>query len=250
METEVCSYSLLSVEKAAEAGATRVELCASHREGGLTPSLGMVRLARKRQEIELSVMVRPRGGDFLYTDDEYAVMLADVELLREAGADCVVSGLLLPNGDVDIPRTRELVKRAGAMEVTFHRAFDMVKDRRKALEDIISTGCRRILTSGGEQTAEQGLEAIRELVKQAAGRIEIMAGSGVNSSNVSKIIAAGVDAVHFSAGRFSESKMLYRHSTVALSDSPGQDYRLQWADYEEMTKIIRIAKADGGSLPE
>lgn len=201
--------------------------------------MGMVMSARHMSRyMEISAMVRPRGGDFLYTEDELILMKKDIDLFRQVGTNCVVLGLLHSDGSVDVKGTRELVEVAGDMEVTFHRAFDMVKDWRQALEDVISTGCKRILTSGCAQTAEEGIDVIREMVYLADGRIEIMAGSGVNPSNAAKIAATGVDAIHFSAGKFVESQMIYRHPKVALSYMPERDYLLQRSDYDAMKAII------------
>lgn len=243
METEVCAYSLTTCKLAAKAGATRVELCASYTEGGISPSAGLIRLVRQIKNIELSVMVRPRGGDFVYSEDEFSQMMADIGYLKEVGADGVVIGLLNTDGTVDVERTRKLVEWAAPMEVTFHRAFDMANDWGRALEDVISTGCKRILTSGGQQTAEKGLDVIRQLVKQANGRIEIMAGSGVNPSNAAHIASVGIDAIHFSAGKILESPMQYRHIQVALSSSPEQDYKLQQADYDIIQQIVGIIRS-------
>lgn len=162
-------------------GVERIELCAAPLEGGTTPSAGLIRYARSLPDLRLSVMIRPRGGDFLYTDDEVALMAEEIRLAREYGADGVVFGLLTPAGEVDETRTAQLVREAEGMEVTFHRAFDMTRDSRQALEAVIRTGCRRVLTSGGRNTAQEGVGTLRALAAQAAGRIEVMAGSGVRS---------------------------------------------------------------------
>ena len=142
---------------------TRIELCAAPLEGGTTPSAGLIRYARSLPGLRLSVMIRPRGGDFLYTDDEVALMAEEIRLAREYGADGVVFGLLTPAGEVDETRTAQLVREAEGMEVTFHRAFDMTRDSRQALEAVIRTGCRRVLTSGGRNTAQEGIGTLRAL---------------------------------------------------------------------------------------
>lgn len=147
-QLEVCAGSLASCLAAARGGAARVELCASLEAGGVTPSPGMIALARQRLDIGLHVIVRPRGGDFLYADDEFEVMRRDVLACRELGADGVALGLLTADGDVDVERTRELVRLAGPMTTTFHRAFDMARYPEQALEQVIASGCRRVLTSG------------------------------------------------------------------------------------------------------
>ena len=153
IETELCAYTVESCRAAARAGMTRVELCASPCEGGTTPSAAAVRMARSIPGLELAVMIRPRGGDFLYTAQEFDQMRLDIEYARSCGADAVVLGLLLPDGRIDTERTAELVAAAGAMEVTFHRAADLTPDPVEAVGDILAAGCRRILTSGGCQTA-------------------------------------------------------------------------------------------------
>ena len=152
IETELCAYGIEACRAAARAGLTRVELCASPYEGGTTPSAAAIRQARRIGGVRLSVMIRPRGGDFLYTDEEFAQMLDDVRFARAEGADCVVAGLLTADGQIDEARTAALVAEAGSMEVTFHRAFDMVRDQREALEALVRAGCRRVLTSGGRNT--------------------------------------------------------------------------------------------------
>lgn len=243
VETELCGYSLSAVEAARAAGVTRVELCASPYEGGITPSAGLIRLARSVEGIELSVMVRPRGGDFLYSDSEFRQMIEDVRFARSCGADGVVVGMLLPDGRVDVTRTRRLVEEAGGMCVTFHRAFDMARNQEQALEEVISAGCDRILTSGGRQTAIEGIEKISQIVRGAAGRISIMAGSGVSADNVGLLVATGVGAVHFSAGKRSESGMMWRNRQVSMGGVPGvPEYSLFEADATKIHKIIERLK--------
>jgi copper homeostasis protein len=262
-ETELCAYSVEAVRTAVEEGVTRVELCASFFEGGLTPSAATIRAAREAaysewmtgaedddfpvdsdrgQTVELSVMIRPRGGDFLYSDEEFEVMKRDIAFARECGADGVVFGILTPDGAVDVERTRKLVESAGSMECTFHRAFDVAADPMRALEDIIATGCSRILTSGQRATAMEGIETIRAMVAQAAGRIEIMAGAGVNPGNAVELIAAGVDALHFSARAMRESKMAYRSPYVSFSPVGGSDYELMYADPAFVRRMVEIAE--------
>ena len=150
MTTELCTYTRNACDIARRTGVGRIELCAAPLEGGTTPSAGLIRYARSLPGLRLSVMIRPRGGDFLYTDDEVALMAEEIRLAREYGADGVVFGLLTPDGEVDETRTAQLVREAEGMEVTFHRAFDMTRDSRQALEAVIRTGCRRVLTSGGQ----------------------------------------------------------------------------------------------------
>ena len=239
IETELCAFSLEACRAAARAGVTRVELCASPYEGGTTPSAVLIRRARQIPHLQLSVMIRPRGGDFLYTDDEFDLMLDEVDFARECGADCVVAGMLTPDGRVDEERTARLVERCGSMQFTFHRAFDMTRDTAEALESLVCAGCYRVLTSGGRNTAMEGLDTIRALVAQSAGRIAIMAGSGVSPSNVRQLAGTGVDAVHFSARCLVESGMPYRNPTVSMGGVPGiPEYASVGADETKIREIL------------
>ena len=239
IETELCAFSLEACRAAARAGVTRVELCASPYEGGTTPSAALIRRARQIPHLQLSVIIRPRGGDFLYTDDEFDLMLDEVDFARECGADCVVAGMLTPDGRVDEERTARLVDRCGSMQFTFHRAFDMTRDTAEALESLVRAGCYRVLTSGGRNTAMEGIDTIRALVAQSAGRIAIMAGSGVTPSNVRQLAGTGVDAVHFSARSLVESGMTYRNPTVSMGGVPGiPEYASVGADETKIREIL------------
>ena len=170
MTTELCAYTCDACDIARRTGVTRIELCAAPFEGGTTPSAGLIRYARSLPGLRLSVMIRPRGGDFCYTDAETALMAEEIRFARACGADGVVLGVLTPDGEVDETRTAQLVREAEGMEVTFHRAFDMTRDPRQALEAVIRTGCRRVLTSGGRNTAQEGVGTLRALAAQAAGK--------------------------------------------------------------------------------
>ena len=186
---EICTNSVESCLAAQQGGADRVELCAGIPEGGTTPSYGEIKMARELLSIRLHVIIRPRGGDFLYTPLEQSIMLHDIDMARQLGADGVVFGCLTPDGDIDLPLMERLMKASEGMSVTFHRAFDMCRNPRKALEKIIALGCDRILTSGQQATAEKGISLLKELNVQADGRIIIMPGCGVNSDNIRKIAA-------------------------------------------------------------
>jgi copper homeostasis protein len=185
---EICSFNLTSALIAQQAGAHRVELCASPDEGGTTPSQGVIRAARERLHIELYPIIRPRGGDFLYSEEEFDVMLKEVEFCKQIGCDGVVIGLLNADGTVDKKRSARLVETAFPLGVTFHRAFDWAINPFEAMEDIISIGCERILTSGQRPVAMEGVVMINELVRQADDRILIMPGSGVRSSNIIELV--------------------------------------------------------------
>lgn len=184
---EVSAYSVQWCIDAQNAGANRVELCDNIYEGGTTPSIGSIELARKHLAVELYVIIRPRGGDFLYSDIEFETMKKDIELAKTAGVDGLVFGLLKKNGSIDVQRTKELVELSKPLKVTFHRAFDLAKNPFDALEDIISCGCHRILTSGQKNIAIEGLPLLAKLVKKAGKRISIMPGSGINESNILEI---------------------------------------------------------------
>ena len=186
-------------------------------------------MVRRIEGLQLSVMIRPRGGDFLYDDAEFRQMLEEVRFARECGADGVVFGLLTPDGRVDTARTAALVAEAGPMQTTFHRA----------LEEIVRAGCTRILTSGGRNTASEGIGDLRALVVRAAGRIEIMAGSGVNPSNVRQLAATGVDALHFSARGMRPSGMAYRNPQISMGGCPGvPEYASPCADERTIRQIL------------
>ena len=214
---EICTNSVASCVEAQKGGAYRVELCAAIPEGGTTPSYGDIALARELLSIKLHVIIRPRGGDFLYSDLEQKIMLKDIEICRQLGVDGIVIGCLTPQGDVDMKRNRELINAAGDMSVTFHRAFDMCRDPFESLENIISLGCERILTSGQQPKAEQGTALLKKLVEQADNRIIIMPGSGINEENIAKIASeTGANEFHLSARTAVESAMKFRNPTVSM----------------------------------
>ncbi|GAB3226250.1 copper homeostasis protein CutC [Spirosoma arcticum] len=241
MTVEVCAYSLQSCLTAQAAGAHRIELCGGRAEGGTTPSAGLIQLARQHLSIPLYVMVRPRGGDFLYTNAEGAVMAADIKLAKKMGADGVVLGLLLDDGTVDVDRTIQLVELAHPLPVTFHRAFDMSRDPLEALEAVIRTGAVRILTSGQQPSAEAGLPVLRQLVRQANRRIEIMAGAGVNGANATLLIEAGVDALHLSGSARHDSPMIYRQPAVSMASFTLSEYERVEADEETVRAVVELS---------
>ena len=184
---EICVDSLESALAAQSGGAQRIELCSGLLEGGLTPSLGLIRGVRSRLRIGVHVLIRPRPGDFLYSAEELAIMREDIQLAAEAGADGVVLGVLNQSNRIDVERTRNLVELAGPMQVTFHRAIDMTSDLQVSFLDVLQTGVHRVLTSGGEQTAMLGRHHIRLLVEAGAGKVEVMVGGGVRPENIAEI---------------------------------------------------------------
>jgi copper homeostasis protein len=214
---EICVDSVAGVRAARAAGADRVELCGDLLEGGTTPSHGMIRQARTIQGIGLQVMIRPRGGDFLFDDDEFAIMQADIDTAKTEGADGVVIGLLTAEGAIDAERTRALIAQARPLSVTFHRAFDMTPDPFQALETLIGLGVDRVLTSGQEATVLEGLPLIVELVRRAGERIVIMPGGGITARNVERIVtAARPREMHFAAREPEAGGMTFRREHVFM----------------------------------
>jgi copper homeostasis protein len=217
MICEICVDSVAGVRAAKEAGAQRVELCADLLEGGITPSLGMIRQARKVSGITLNVMIRPRGGDFLFNEDEFAAMRADVETAKAEGANGVVIGLLTAAGEIDATRSRELVALARPLSVTFHRAFDVAAEPFRALETLIALGVDRVLTSGQEPSVLEGLPLIVELMKRAGDRIIVMPGGGITARNVERIVEATKPReIHFAALEPVEGGMQFRRPHVFM----------------------------------
>jgi len=212
---EVIAFNIESCNLAQANGVSRIELCDNQADGGTTPSYGFIKAARAILSIELYPIIRPRGGDFLYSDAEFDIIKSDVTLCKELGCDGVVIGLLNADGTVDKERTKILTSLAYPMGVTFHRAFDRTKNMFEALEDIIECGCERILTSGQKPTAFDGMENIKALIQKADHRIIIMPGSGVNSKNIVEIAQyTGATEFHSSARNFIESKMQFSQSSM------------------------------------
>ena len=243
MKTELCAYSVDACRIAQCLGVNRVELCASPAEGGVTPSMATIERVAKIEGIDVSVMIRPRGGDFLYSDDEFETMLRDIAYAREAGATGVVFGILTADGKVDVERTRQLVEASKGMETTFHRAVDMTADYEVAVEAIIAAGCDRILTSGSYDKAIDGIDNIRRAVEIANGRIEIMAGSGVVAANAKQLAEVEVDALHFSAKCMVAGAMEYRNPRISMGGSDAVDeYALRTVDENEVKEILKLIR--------
>ena len=214
---EICANSVASCIAAQDGGADRVELCAGIPEGGTTPSVGMIRCARESISIGLNVIIRPRGGDFLYSESEIREMVYDIKAAKGLGVDGLVFGCLCPDGSVDMENMRLLMEAAGDTPVTFHRAFDHTSDPLKALEDIIELGCARILTSGCRPTAAEGAPLLAQLVEKAGDRIIIMPGCGVNEGNIAETARlSGAREFHFSAREPVESGMTFRNQDVVM----------------------------------
>ncbi len=236
---EICCGDIASVIEAQRGGADRVELCSALGEGGVTPSVGLMREARRVEGIKMNVLIRPRGGDFLYSEEEIRIMLADIAVAREAGADGIVIGALSSDGSIDMEACRRMIDAAQGMSITFHRAFDMTADADKALEDVIRLGCDRILTSGLSQTAETGIPMLRHLMEKAQGRISIMPGSGVSADNARRIIdATGACEIHASARSEVSSGMIYRNLSVSMGAAGADEYLRKQTDKD----IVRAIK--------
>lgn len=218
---EICANSVESCLAAQAGGAHRVELCAGISEGGTTPSYGEVATARELLHIKLHVIIRPRGGDFLYDTQEMRIMERDIQMAGKLGADGVVFGCLTPDGRVDETKMKRLIEASQGLSVTFHRAFDVCANPHLALESLIGLGINRILTSGQQPTAQQGLPLIKELIQKADNRIIILPGSGINENNILQIaMESGAKEFHFSARENRNSSMSYRSTRVSMN-SPG-----------------------------
>lgn len=242
---EACVTSVPCAISAREAGARRVELCDNLYAGGTTPGPGSIIAARAHLDIGLNVMIRPRGGDFLYSDLEFDIMKSEILFCREHGADGVVFGILHADGTVDIDRCAELVELAGTMSTTFHRAFDMTCDPFAALDDLISLGIHRVLTSGQRPSALQGIDLIAKLVRTAGDRIIIMPGVGIDPYNAAEVIRrSGAREFHVYTHTIKPSYMVYRNSTVFMGTDPDLDeYALDVIDIDALRNVCT------GSLP-
>jgi copper homeostasis protein len=235
---EICCYNLDSALIAADAGADRIELCADPSAGGTTPGIGLIKTVRKKTSIELYPIIRIRGGDFLFSREEFDVMLHEVEAAKSAGCDGVVFGMLLPDGRVDKVQSARLIAKAYPMGVCFHRAFDWTRNPFEALEDIIELGCERILTSGQQPTAIMGAALIRDLVNQADGRIQIMPGSGVRAANIADL------KKETRASQFhSSARVLKKSSMEFIQPFMGEDQSTVMADRHEIEEMLVRLKA-------
>jgi copper homeostasis protein len=215
-QLEICCYNIASCLIASEAGAHRIELCTNAAEGGTTPSFGLIKMAKEKIAIPVYSIIRPRGGDFLYDSDEFKIMQNEVLLCKELGCEGVVIGMLMEDGTIDKKRCANLVQLAYPMEVTFHRAFDRAVNPFEALEDIISIGCTRILSSGQRPTAMEGISLLNELIRQADERIIIMPGGGIRANNIVSIAQqAGADQFHSAATMKTPSRMNFINNAMS-----------------------------------
>jgi copper homeostasis protein len=235
---EVCVDSVASAVAAERGGAARVELCGNLLEGGITPSAGMIESVRQQISIGLQVMIRPRGGDFCYSADEFEIMRRDIVVAKNLGADGIVVGILDTKGNVDIERTRKLVDLARPLNVTFHRAIDMSVDLLRATEDVCQTGVNRLLSSGGEPTAWQGVETISRLVKVARGRTSVIACGGINRDNAARIVErTGVKEIHVGLSSSFASPMLHCNPRISMGSAPGREYQRRQVVEEDVISL-------------
>jgi len=240
---EAVCFNSGSVLAAASGGADRIELCAAPSEGGITPSHAMIRWALSAVTIPVFIMIRPRGGDFLYSREEVEIMKQDILECRSLGVPGVVFGILKKDGSVNFTLCKELVKLAHPMSCTFHRAFDMTKDKIPALEDVIGCGFERILTSGGEQSAQQGKQLIAELHRKAGGRIIVMPGGGVNVTSIETLAEfTGLKEYHVSGRKYIPGGMEYYHGGISISADPLEDRQSLTVDPEQLQKIRQLAE--------
>ena len=239
---EACVDSVESALSAQTGGADRVELCDNLLEGGTTPSAGLIALCCERVRIPVHVLVRPRGGDFVYSDVEFEVMRRDIAVAQQHGAAGVVFGILLPDGAIDVSRTRALLAAARPLAVTFHRAFDFTADPDQALDDLIALGVDRLLTSGQAPRASEGTGILARLVRRAAGRIAIAAAGGLSEESVVKVVEqSGVPEVHVRATAFLESAMAYRPAHLTLIKQPlPNEYDRAVTDPERVRHLARL----------
>lgn len=245
MVIEICANSAQSSIEAQRGGAQRIELCAGIPEGGTTPSWGEMNVTRRSIDIRMNVIIRPRGGDFLYTDEEFEAMKLDIQAARQAGADGVVFGCLESDGSIDMSRNGELMSLCKGLSTTFHRAFDVCSNPLQALEQIIELGFDRILTSGCCATALEGAQFIRQLILRADGRIIIMPGCGVNEQNIAQLAQiTGAREFHSSSRSRIDSLMSYRNHAVSMGGTLQiEEFAREVTSHEKVAKLM--AKLNG-----
>jgi copper homeostasis protein len=242
---EICTDNVESAIVAQVSGANSIELCDNLSEGGTTPGMGTIISARNNLDIEINVIIRPRGGDFLYTDLEYDIMRRDIENCGENGVNGIVIGILRNDGAVDLERTAKLVELASPMSVTFHRAFDMCADPTQGLEDIISAGASRLLTSGLKDKAIDGADMIAKIISQARNRIIVMPGSGLGVSNIETIArVTHAKEYHLTGRKVIDSEMVFRREKISMGGIKGlSEFTRKVVDPDIITNIINILNA-------
>ncbi|GGI26426.1 copper homeostasis protein CutC [Pedobacter mendelii] len=237
---EICANGYESALAAQIGGAKRVEFCDNLAEGGTTPSYGQIALAKKNLNIEVWPIIRPRGGDFLYSDIEFELIKEDIKICKSLICDGIVIGILQSNGSIDKARCARLVELAKPLPVAFHRAFDMTNDIEKALEDLIDLGIVRVLSSGGANSAIEGVETLAKLIKQANGRISIMPGAGINENNIQELIdKTGATEFHASAKASVLSKMVFRNTETKMGIID-DEYKYEVTSVEKVKALVKI----------
>lgn len=241
MKIEICVDNIESAIIAEQAGADRLELCSALELGGITPSYAFVKTVLTYINIPISVMIRPRAGDFLFNNKELDIMLSDIEIFQKLGASGVVIGALTAKADLDLSIMRRLINQTDKQEITFHRAFDLLARPEIALEQLIELGCHRILTSGQRISAYQGKAQIASYVKQAKNRISIMAGAGITPQNA-RLIAneTGVQELHLSGKRYRQSIMDYQHCQAVMGNNAKLDYQINVTDFEQIAALKKL----------
>ncbi len=238
---EICVDNIESALTAQSSGAHRIELCNNLLEGGTTPVYGIIVSARDNLTIVVNVIIRTRGGDFLYSDSEFDVMRRDIDICGELGIDGIVTGILRKDGSIDVDRTARLIEYARPMSTTFHRAFDMCSDPVSGLEDVISTGAARLLTSGQQNDAIEGAGLISQLIIQARNRIIIMPGGGLNETNILKIAEiTGAGEFHLTGRKEIDSEMDFRKQGVSMGSQNISEFIRKVADAEKIKQIVSI----------
>lgn len=236
---EVCSTSLDDAREAEAGGAIRIELCSAITCGGVTPSHGLIKsIVDANLNLDINVLIRAREGGFCYTETEVEAMCQDIEFCREAGVHGVVIGALTADGDIDMEACQKMVAAAGEMSITFHRAFDICREPLVALEQIISLGCHRLLTSGQQSSAEQGAEFIAELVKRAAGRIIIMPGAGINPKNIAAIEQKTAATEFHSTAAIDSADSAYRGQAVSFAAYPQREGVIRRSAREVVLELV------------
>lgn len=239
VRVEVCVEGVEGLRAARAAGAQRVELCCALATGGLTPSLAQLEACLAEGGIEVGVLARPRGGDFLYSAAEFAVLEREVEQARAAGAAGVALGCLTAEGEIEAARCARLIERARPLAVTFHRAFDLVREPGRALETLIALGVTRVLSSGQGPSAFEGRARLAELVRQARGRVALVAAGGVRAEHARALVrASGVRELHLSAARRAPSAMRFQNPSVRLGRA-GEEYELWRTDEDQVRALVR-----------
>lgn len=235
---EVCVGSVESAIAAKQGGANRLELCSNLIIGGTTPDINLFNLIKENVDIDINVLIRPRFGDFLYSNYEFEIMKQDIEMFKKAGANGVVIGILKSDGSLNIPQMKTLIDIADGMDVTFHRAFDVCNNPMKALEEAKSLGINTILTSGQQNNCILGKELIKQLVEKSENKIDILVGSGVNSNNISEIINyTKSTSFHLSGKKIIDSNMKYRKKDVSMGLSSISEYDIVRTDSSEIKKV-------------